>query len=43
MGKYYNTRNQPVYCLINEFSADTVHVRSDGEFALHHVLLGVQK
>ena len=25
-----------------EFSADTVHVLSDGEFALHHLLLGVQ-
>ena len=24
-----------------EFSADTVHVRSDGDFILHHVLLGV--
>jgi hypothetical protein len=25
-----------------EFSADTAHVLSDGEFALHHLLLGVQ-
>jgi hypothetical protein len=25
-----------------EFSADTVHIRSDGEFKLHHLLLRVQ-